>query len=755
MSGRRFNRASPGRVFAAVLALWVAIAGSAGAAQSFRDVRVAHQPAHDGDTYHGYREFRVLLENLSPSETREVTLFLPERSYGWGNNIRELRRTVVLSPGAEVAVSLWQPPLPIFGNGGMGVMVDGDTPGLISAPNAQRHLAPGGARAHYGAVAPVTFLVSRSLDHAEVSRSLHGVGGLPLSAEKATGAADVGGHFGVHANAWMPDPSHPGPHWIEFTFATPLPVNLVQVYETSRTMGGSGAALVLGGVSGTNLAIVPIPSAGRSSTVHAAVPITVAVPLTVEPVRTVRLEFGPTPSRAICIDALAVEGPAGRAWASGAKASSDASGVAGSFVGTVEGHRQFLRAELPVTEWSETWLSYTPYDAIVLGRTDQSLLPAPVAAALRSYVEAGGNLILFGDPEARKRWRGIHETVIVDGHRLNLGFGCCFVIPGEKPSDLKSAAVRTLIEAADLSARYWHLLPRDEGANGAFPVVENVAIPVRGIVLVMLLFILLIGPVNLVVLSRLKRRIWMLWTIPAISLATCGLVFVYSFVREGFTPDTRLESLTVLDQGNRRATTIGAVALYCPLTPNQGLQFSADTEVTPLVQSWDARSGTPREIDWSQSQHLRRGWVTARVPTHLQLRKSEVRRERLQLSRAEGGFEVVNGLGAGVVSLLLAGPDGRLHQADRIAAGQKSVLVPAAEARVPGRGLGPRPLFLETGYAGQSSQLETNAAGYLLPGTYLAELDGSPFLESGLGDGPARSRTRVFVYGILDSPATP
>jgi hypothetical protein len=121
-------------------------------------------------------------------------------------------------------------------------------------------------------------------------------------------------------------------------------------------------------------------------------------------------------------------------------------------------------------------------------------------------------------------------------HRLNLGFGSCFVFPAESPSDLgrrREGPAR----GRGSSARFWQLLPRMKAANGLFPVVENVAIPVRGIILVMLGFVLLIGPANLIVLSRLKRRIWMLWTIPAISLATCGLVFVYSFVREGFTPD--------------------------------------------------------------------------------------------------------------------------------------------------------------------------------------------------------------------------
>ncbi len=75
-------------------------------------------------------------------------------------------------------------------------------------------------------------------------------------------------------------------------------------------------------------------------------------------------------------------------------------------------------------------------------------------------------------------------------------------------------------------------------------MIENLKTPVRGMVLIMLGFIILIGPVNLIWLSRRNRRTWMLWTIPAISFVTTMLVFVYSLFREGVTPDTRVRSLT-------------------------------------------------------------------------------------------------------------------------------------------------------------------------------------------------------------------
>ena len=56
--------------------------------------------------------------------------------------------------------------------------------------------------------------------------------------------------------------------------------------------------------------------------------------------------------------------------------------------------------------------------------------------------------------------------------------------------------------------------------------------------------------------------------------------------------------------------------------------------------------GSARTLDWTGGQHLTSGWVSARVPAHFMLRKSEPRRERVEVSRNdEGELVAVNGLG--------------------------------------------------------------------------------------------------------------
>jgi hypothetical protein len=295
-------------------------------------------------------------------------------------------------------------------------------------------------------------------------------------------------------------------------------------------------------------------------------------------------------------------------------------------------------------------------------------------------------------------------------------------------------------------------LPDNSGAaNAALPIVDSLKIPVRGIVIIMLAFIILIGPVNIIWLNRHGRRTWMLWTIPAISFATTLFVFAYSLLREGITPDTRIAGLTVIDQTSHRAATFGATAFYCPLTPSGGLHFEFGTEATPLVQIGNG-AGTSRAVDWTQSQHFTRGWVSARVPAFFHLRKSETRRERIQVVNENGKLQIVNGLGAQIESLWVADAGMNFYEARHVAAGQKAALLPSKQSQPPEKS-GARGLNRDFGFAiARADELNDSAGKYLLPSSYIAVLDGNPFIENALGSAasPKRTKSSAVVFGILD-----
>ena len=354
-------------------------------------------------------------------------------------------------------------------------------------------------------------------------------------------------------------------------------------------------------------------------------------------------------------------------------------------------------------------------------------------------------------PAAWHPWR---KQNLHDGVDYGIGFGRCFTFDSENLAALDSKSVQALRDAVRDSASYWQSLPEDSGAaNSVLPVVENLKIPVRGIVIIMLAFIIVIGPVNMIYLNRIKRRTWMLWTIPAISFATTLLVFAYSLLREGITPDTRIAGLTVLDQTSHRAATIGGTAFYCPLTPSGGLHFDFGTEATPLVQIGYG-SGSSREVDWTQSQHFQRGWISARVPAHFHLRKSETRRERIQVVNENGKLEIVNGLGAPIKSLWIADADMNFYRGGQCCrrAESRTDFVEAIAAR---RKIPARTDCCATSVSRRHADALSGSAGnYLQPNTYIAVLDGNPFIENALGSAssPKRTKSSAVVFGILESP---
>jgi len=383
----------------------------------------------------------------------------------------------------------------------------------------------------------------------------------------------------------------------------------------------------------------------------------------------------------------------------------------------------------------------------VVTSDDMARMPAPVRQALWSYVECGGTLLVMGRFEMPASSNRVHCEAPRGIEASYVGFGLCLVSGQPSPEKLDKSEIQFLKAAWDSTLAPWLRERSRTDANNAFPVVKDVTLPIRTLFSLLLGLAILIGPVNLIVLHRLKRQIWMLWTIPAISVAATLSVVIYAYLSEGVTPTLRLESFTILDQVARRATTLGRAAYYCPMTPRDGLHFSHDTEVSPVGVAQHGAGGSARTMDWTRDQHLDSGWVSARVPAHFVLRKSEPRRERLEVTRApDGAVVVVNGLGADIAELRLLAPDGYVHGHRQIKAGTLVGLERESSTEPPR----PHGRALRQVYEGDWTGRNPNFP--LRPNTYIALLEASPFLEKGLNR-RAHETTRSLVFGILDEKA--
>ena len=480
-------------------------------------------------------------------------------------------------------------------------------------------------------------------------------------------------------------------------------------------------------------------------------------------------------------------------------------GVLGNAGETVENTQtgvSFLRTRTvtassgrPLTEWSASWLSYSGYNGVVVTGDDLRSAPAPVQDALWRYVECGGVLLVFGHWTAPQQWQSrlswisAQPPLLAPSDEVGEETGQAIAkadpekpaltaAPGYKPgkNDLRHYFVGygMVIVCGDVDASritgsqwmriiefwsdsnalrmgaYWNV----NAINRTFPVVEELGTPVRGLFLLMLSFAVVIGPVNYVVLARRKKRIWLWWTAPAIAVVASLAVFGYAMLAEGWQASVRAEVMTILDENARRATTVGLTAFYAPLTPSDGLRFSYDTEVTPqlpmrygyyMSAGSGVTGGASRTIDWTEDQRLAGGWVTARVPAHFVVRKSEPRRERLNVRREGSAITVVNGLGAEIKQLWWAEPDGRVYSAENLQAGAGASLK-LTDLRTRGEVAGLREAFRSEWWE-RIKQYPQKPLDVLEAGCYLATLDSSPFLEEGLRGNVSRKALTV-VYGV-------
>ena len=438
--------------------------------------------------------------------------------------------------------------------------------------------------------------------------------------------------------------------------------------------------------------------------------------------------------------------------------------------------------EFPAAEWSANWLTYARFHGVIVSSQEMNAMSEAVRTALLRYVERGGSLLIAGAWQVPPQWQA-RQGVIKDeelkepvsGSVRSTSVPVPVPFPTPKPPKPQTELpvfyvgfgtmiVTGSVDPAQIAFNQWKRLRLNFEAtrpriprygnlaeiNEKFKVVERFGVPVRGLFALMLLFVIVIGPVNLIWLARRKRKIWMLWTVPAISILTCLAVSASAMFGDGWNATTRTEALTILDETSHRATTIGWMAFYSPITPSDGLHFSYDTEAYPQRPGnfgYNRRNAPEQTIDWTGDQHLASGWVSARVPAFFRFRKSETRRERLSVRQsADGGIAVVNGLGGEIKQLWLADRDGRIHNATNIAAGAQSGLAVTA-SQAAGEAGKLREVLKVDAWLSHFQMIERNPQQYLMPNCYLAIIEASPFVEEGLKNAKTR-RARTLVYGL-------
>jgi hypothetical protein len=419
---------------------------------------------------------------------------------------------------------------------------------------------------------------------------------------------------------------------------------------------------------------------------------------------------------------------------------------------TSHGIRSHLiqRSEDAIQVWSHNWLAYSCYDTILLHRDDIAVMPQAVQDALHQYVSVGGTIAITGTHDFPFNWKHSQMYTNNNAHAYASGFGKILAFDKEKTENFSTNSLRLINNMAKTGATPWTHNYYLSHANKIFPIIENINLPTRSLFLILLVFSIFSGPVLLIILARKNRRIWLLWLAPAISLAVCTAITVYSVFSEGTTPTARTESVTILNQHTHQAATIGMLGLYCPLTPGKGLHFTPFTEISLFTKSSYRERGTAKTINWTHDQNLARGWVSARVPLFFQIRIPQMRRERLEFARKNGQLSVANFLGAPIKKLWVCDENGNLSTTpttinNRAGGDLIADLAQINNAHDHDR---IRQIYTSPYWPKEINTLASDYRKILKPNMYLAILDGDPFLQTGLS-GQIHKKSKSIVIGIL------
>ncbi len=292
--------------------------------------------------------------------------------------------------------------------------------------------------------------------------------------------------------------------------------------------------------------------------------------------------------------------------------------------------------------------------------------------------------------------------------------------------------------------------------------------PVGAFRLLIVLFVVAIGPVNYWLLRRWRRLHWLMVTIPVGAAATTAALFGYAIIADGLDTRARVRSVTRIDQRNGRAVCWSRISYYAGLKPSRGLSFSDDIVVIPYERLPRLERRTRRDLIWGQDQWLVSGWINSRTPTQVitvRSRASQIGVAIDDASAATGKLGLTNGLGTPIQQLLVRTKDGKYFGVAGVAPNATAVAVAVkpsealaqmrplfakAQPRMPPGAESTVDSFISLGYGGGGADTRTAKTGrledsitaiqkyganrkstVLAPGSYAAIVEKSPEVELG------------------------
>lgn len=280
-----------------------------------------------------------------------------------------------------------------------------------------------------------------------------------------------------------------------------------------------------------------------------------------------------------------------------------------------------------------------------------------------------------------ERTAGLGRVRVFRGSWDPVGFSMAWrMLGGGTPNQPPFEPVpKTPVTVAVETTRNWQarhgLTPGVANADFADFLVPDVGLaPVTEFRVLITLFVLVIGPLNYWILMRANRLHLLLLTVPALALGLTAALFGYAIISDGLGSVARVRSYTTLDQATGEAASWARLSYYAGLAPGEGLVFSGDVAVYPILSEWeqasDQNTEEGNELRWADGRQLfSKGWLRSRTPTQYVTVCARNSRARLQLRRTDDGLLAENKLGARIRYLAVVDDAGSIFTGEALESG--------------------------------------------------------------------------------------
>lgn len=176
-----------------------------------------------------------------------------------------------------------------------------------------------------------------------------------------------------------------------------------------------------------------------------------------------------------------------------------------------------------------------------------------------------------------------------------------------------------------------------------WPIPGIGELPMRTFLLVVIGFVVLVGPLNrFFVVRRWRRPLMLLVTVPALGLTFTAIVLVYGLLAEGLDVKGTIRSVTVLDQRTHLATSMSTRSLYAGISPSRLVPGASTYLFSRDLLAADWREPPAHALELDAQGRIGGGLIPSRTVTCLHGVRRGPCRSRLRFRRdGEGSLELL------------------------------------------------------------------------------------------------------------------